>query len=295
MAIPVDFLVIGAQRCGTTTLWNVLRSHPELFLPDAKEVQYLSTEAGRQRGPRFLEPHFRSARPGQMRGFADVQLMAHPDAARWVHDHFPRAKLIAILRDPAERAHSAYWFMRGAGLEPAPTLAEAMRRERAGEVRGEWEQAHLTHLEHGRYATQLTRYLERFPRSQLRILWLDDLWENPRAVFQQLFRWLGVDESPAGVPYTVRSNRAARRRSHRLQRLLGGDTALRWHYRSWVDDRTRVWIRNALLTRLDRLNRVVADPPPLDPVTRMLLIEEYRDEIEALETLTGRDRSSWLR
>jgi len=291
----LDFFVIGAQRSGTTTLCDVLRQHPRLYLPAVKEVQYFTVEDFRQRGPRFLEPYYRDAGADRRRGLADVQLLAHADAPRLLRDHYPDARHVAILRDPAERAHSAYWFARNRGLDPAPTFEDALRRERAGDLGGEWERAHLTHLAHGRYATQLGRYVERFGADRVYVLLTDDLWDDARAAVGGLFRWLGVDDDPEGVRYQLRSNAAAGRRSRALQRLLDRDGWLKRAVRATVDDATRVRLRRHVLTRVDRLNRRPFEVPPMAPNTRAQLVAEYTDEIAELERLIERDLSAWLR
>ena len=295
MSIRLDFAVIGAQRSGTTTLCDVLQQHPQLYLPATKEVQYFTVEAFRQRGPRYLEPHYRNAGPDQRLGLADVQLLFHPDGARLLRDHHPDVKLIVILRDPVERAYSAYWFIHNAGLDPAPTFEEALRRERTGGGATEWDRAHLDHLAHGQYATQLRRYLERFGRDRLHVLLTEDLWEDARSATRSLFRWLGVDPDPPGVQYGLRSNAAARRRSVTLQRLLGRQNRLKRWVRSVVDDHTRVRVREAVLSRLDSWNRAPFEAPPMNPNTRTQLVEQYADEIRDLERLIDRDLSAWLR
>lgn len=296
MTVSLDFAVIGAQRAGTTTLADLLRQHPALFLPAVKEVRFFSSEALRQRGPRYLEPYYRAAAVGQRRGLVDGQLLALSDGAWMLHDHHPRARLIAVLRDPVERAHSAYWFARNQGLDPAPRFEDAVAREHTGGgVATEWERAHLTHLAHGRYAAQLRGFLQRFGRTRVHVLLTDDLWDSTRSVARELFRWLGVDDDPPGVRYGLRSNAAARRRSVALQRLLDREGRLKRWYRSAIGDRARVAIRQRVLTPLERLNRAPFEVPPLSPELRAELVAEFEPEIRDLEDLIGRDLSAWLR
>lgn len=110
MAIPgkVDFLVIGAQKSGTTSLFHYLRAHPRIHIPFVKEIGFFSNERKFRKGVQWYLKHFSDAEPHQIVGEVSPQYMAHPAAPGRIHSLFPDTRLIAVLRNPIDRAHSAY-------------------------------------------------------------------------------------------------------------------------------------------------------------------------------------------
>lgn len=204
-----ELLIIGTQRGGTTSLYEYLSLHPDVVPPLGKELQYFSVEFGR--GEAWYRAHFPTERAveRQRAGGRDCLVfeaspyyLFHPLAARRAGATVPAAKLIALLRDPVERAYSHYEHMRQRGLEPLSFEdAVAAEPERlAGEV--ERMQADPTYqsrahriwsyVARGHYAPQLSEWLARFPRSQLLVLRSEDLFADAGAVYARVLEFLGL-------------------------------------------------------------------------------------------------------
>ena len=185
-----DFLILGAQRGGTTTLYEFLARHPGVVPAREKEVHYFDFQTSR--GPGWYRAHFplRCRHPRRLTGEASPFYLFHPRVPGRVHRRLPRARFLVLLRDPVERAHSHYRLQRRAGLEPLATFEEAIAAE-PGRLRGEAERVraeddhysynfhHYSYLARGLYREQLTRWFEHFPRGRFLILRSEAMHADP--------------------------------------------------------------------------------------------------------------------
>lgn len=198
-----DFLCLGVQKGGTTSLYASLRAHPAVYLPQTKEVQYFSNEYAR--GEAWYASFFAAALPGQRCGECTPYYFFHPAAPRRIQALLPSARLIVLLRDPVERALSGYFHSLRLGLERLP-IDEAFARERV-RLSGTDElllRPHGVSLAHqsfsyvarSRYEEQLARYLEVFDRSQLLLVRSEDLFATPAVVWPRILRFLDLPEVP---------------------------------------------------------------------------------------------------
>lgn len=200
-----NFLIIGAAKAGTTALWHYLRQHPELYMSRHKEPRFFALygQPLAFQGPgdqtRF---NFVTDFQDYQQLFADVQdEKAIGEASPWylyvktaapaIKEMLPGVKLVAVLRDPVDRAFSNYLHAVNEGLEPLPTFREAMDAE-AARIRENWS-PRFHYKSKGFYYRQLQHYLEFFDREQLKIYLYEDLTNEPEALFADLFEYLGVD------------------------------------------------------------------------------------------------------
>ena len=206
-----DFIIIGGQKCGTTSLYQYLSEHPSVAPAVRKEVHYFDW-AFRQ-GTGWYRAHFatrpyRAAyelRTGQrlVVGEASPLYLFHPDVPKRARALLPDAKLIALLRDPVQRAYSHYQQRVRRGKESLP-FAEAVAREaeRIGDCPIEQTYTSTTrressYLTRGLYAHQLENWMRVFPREQLLILSSEDFFGDTARVFARVLAFLGL---PSGTP-----------------------------------------------------------------------------------------------
>ncbi|HEX8117108.1 MAG TPA: sulfotransferase, partial [Pyrinomonadaceae bacterium] len=206
-----------------------------------------------------------------------------PGTAERIRRYIPDAKLIAILRQPAERAFSHHLMMTRDGLETLG-FEEALATEdqRVAEKWGHrWH-----HLRRGFYAAQLKPYFELFGREQLKVYLYEDYVSDPVALMQDLFRFLNVDDT--FVPdMSVRHNESKLPRSRGLQVFLTEPRAAKNFLKTFVP--------KSLSRRIgDRLRRQNLTRPTLSPETRRRLTDIYRADIKELQDMLGRDLSHWL-
>lgn len=214
MAEP-DFLILGCQKGGTTTLYDLLCRHPRVLAARSKEVQYFSLHHGR--GPEWYRSFFPD-QEGSVTGEASPYYLFHPLAARRIAEEYPDVRLIVLLRDPVERTLSQYFHSRRLGLEPldltAALLAESDRLAGAEEVlaRGDAHDGHREHsyVSRSRYDLQLRRFADHFPTEQLLVLRSEDLFASPELVCTVAWRHLGLPPTPLGPVHALNAGRGER-------------------------------------------------------------------------------------
>ncbi|KON30555.1 hypothetical protein AC482_03600 [miscellaneous Crenarchaeota group-15 archaeon DG-45] len=255
MRVLPDFIIIGGQRCGTTSLYNNLVRHPCVAPAFQKEAHFFDVHFGRGISwYRSLFPTVVSKRwaervrgGGFATGEASPYYIFHPHAPRRIFEALPGVKLIALLRNPVDRAYSHYSARARRGVE-ALSFGEAVEREgerlrgeeeRMLEDEGYYSPSHrlFSYLSRGVYVDQLRRWMDLFPRDQLLVLRSEDFFADPGAElgrvtdFLGLPRWEGWEISRFNVGRYREMDAGVRRRlveffephNRRLYDLLGVD------------------------------------------------------------------------
>jgi hypothetical protein len=263
------FLLIGAMKSGTTTLYWYLAEHPDVFMPALKEPNFFNDHWNR--GVGWYQRLFTPAGSAIARGEASVRYTSFPDdpeCPRRISSVVPDAKLLFLVRDPVDRIRSHYLHELAALRERRP-LEQALREN-------------PIYLDRSRYAMQLERYLEHFPHERLLVVRAEDLFRAPLEVLPRVYAFLGVDPAwrPAG-PARRDNETAARfqlpvvvRRSVRLASEAGV-------YRH-VPRRLKETVRVVTQQRA-RTVPEVRIPPPLAAELRSELAEDLR----RLEEIAG--------
>jgi hypothetical protein len=198
-----DFLCLGAQKAGTTSLHHQLLQHPGIILPQQKELHYFSLSF--HRSTRWYAGHFAQARPDQLVGEVTPYYLFHPHAPEWIARLLPQVRMIVLLRDPVERALSGYFHSRRMGHEPLdlePAFAAEPGRLADPESHlarpGARHRAHQqqSYLSRSRYEVQLNRYLARFPANRLLILQSEWYFQNPEAGWRRVLEFLELPWQP---------------------------------------------------------------------------------------------------
>lgn len=301
MTMP-NFLIIGAAKCGTTALYETLQQHPQVYMSPIKEPRFFAFV---DRPPSFRGPGserynrkniteltvyqglFDDVTTEKAIGEASPVYLScwWPErTAENIRRHIPHARLIALLRQPAERAYSSYAHQRQIGSERIEDFRQALMAA-ARPDRADW--LSIRYTGDGFYYANLKPYFERFPREQIRIYLYEDWNEHPRDTLRDLCRFLQVEEHFT-PDLARRSNVTIWTRSQRLQRFLVHPHPLKRLSRLCVPAAARL----AVVDRLRAFNRTA--PPPLDPQLRRELTAQYRDDMLRLQALIGRDLSHWL-
>ena len=271
-----NFLIIGAQRSGTTSLFQVFRRHPQIYMPDVKEVNFFFHDNHYRRGVEYYQSYFADA-PAEavMVGEASPGYICKPGVAGRIHELLPSVKLVAVLRNPVDRAYSQYWDNRR-------FLAEPLSFEQAMDVAltPEYRHGERGYFSRGAYIDQIESYLELFRREQLLVLIFEELKQDPEAVFGRCFDFLGVDPS-FRCPEMTRASNSSMVWDNPLHAFFLQHN----QYQKWVP---RHWIK--LLCRGQLVKR---NYPPMDPATRQRLEDFYRPLNRRLERFLGRELTAW--
>jgi hypothetical protein len=206
-----DFVIIGAQRGGTTSLHAYLGAHPQVETPATKELHFITDR--HERGLDWYLGQF----PAELAldvitGEATPYALFHPLAPRRLREIAPAARLIALLRNPVDRAYSHYILERSGGhetLDFAAALDAEQKRLDGEEARLTREPTyasaphkHASYLARGDYARQLERWFAVFPREQILVLRSEDLYERSAETFAHVAQFLGISH-PAPIPFTA--------------------------------------------------------------------------------------------
>jgi hypothetical protein len=294
-----NFLIVGAAKSGTTAFYQALRQHPQVFMSAVKEPHYFAFAGEKMdyRGPGVTinatsvtelgeyERLFAGAGDEKAVGEASALYLYVPAAAPRIREYAPEMKLIAILRQPAERAFSAFTHLRRDGREPLADFRAALRSE-AERTRENWGFLwRYTAL--GFYAQQLRRYYALFPREQICVLLYDDFRAEPLGALRRAFRFIGVsDEFTPDL--SLRPKVSGAPRSRWLHDFLRGAHPVK----SLAKILLPAPLRQRAKLRLTNRNLVKQEFPP---DIRRELTALYRADILELQDLIERDLTAWLR
>ena len=299
MAEP-NFFIIGAQKCGTTALHHAMSQHPEIFLSRKKEPFFFAMDGKVPNCWTVSKMNFKwlvykwddylrlfeGVKNEKAIGEASAIYLSsyYPErtAAR-IRKRIPHARIIALIRQPSERAYSAFNYYHARNLEPLSDFEMALSCEKERiEQDGIPD---IRHFSNGLYYKNLKPYFDFFPRNQIRVYLFEDWLNNSGAVLEDAFHFLGVDETVKVTVQQLNVGHGFRSRllrkillrpnlqPSRFGRLLG-------LFPGHINDRMTKWNRMAL--------------PGLCPHLRQLLNIRYRDDLTKLQTLIERDLSAWI-
>jgi hypothetical protein len=299
-----NFFVIGAPKAGTTALYHCLKQHPDIYMSPVKEPLYFIYDSeypvSRHRAGTFVQkividqPRdyymlFAQVANQHAVGEASPLSLRSARAAERIHQSLPQARLIAILRQPAERAYSHYLFMRfNRYAEPASSFAQALAQEEARR-QANWFSGFF-YRTNGYYYSQLRPYYDLFPPEQIKIYLYEDWNSAPQRTLEDIFRFLEVDE--AFTPVIRRSNVTQFPHNYSIHKFINQPSRLERALRF-----IPAGMRNKIIMTAQTWNQQhnLIPPPPIDAEIRRQLTEGYREDILKLQELIGRDLSGWMK
>lgn len=302
MTLP-DFLLVGAPKAGTTALHTALARHPDVFMSTPKEPKFFLTDDGvrppARGGPgdaqtirkqiwrrADYERLFEAAPAGALRGESTTLYLQEPAAHRRIRSLIPQARLVAVLRDPVDRAHSNWTHLRSAGLEPERDFVRACGLEPERIAAG-WA-PFWRYLGLGRYAEQLEQLFGVFPREQVLVLFYRDLRESPVEALDQVCAFLGlqtgvITDLPAENVTVQSSSSFVNQAAARILR----DSSRFGH---WLPERLRRGFSGPAVRWLQREQQV---RQPTQTEDRLALIPRLEDDISRLEKLLELSLPHW--
>lgn len=302
-----DFFIVGHQKCGTTALYRMLQNHPQVYMPAEKEPRFMIPELrppppkpGRKRKqPTTLDEYlemFADAGPDQLAGEASPQYLRYPEVPGEIAAVSPQAKIIALLREPADFLRSFHGQMLHNRIENQKDFQKAMELEparRRGKrfPRGCNRQKWLLYSDHVRYREQLEWFAERFPRERVLVLAYEDYRRDNEGTVREVLRFLGLDDE---VPVQqVDTNPLRDVRWQRLHRLTADMQEARRNP-AGVHPAVRAvdaLVPSALRERFgDQWRNIIYRPrkPPSPEFVRELRVR-FKPQVEAVSEYLGRD------
>jgi hypothetical protein len=296
LSLPT-FIIAGAPKCGTTALWGYLNDHPDVFMSQMKEPNFFTKtqtdlgngilKPGRNRwlyyknGLEWYEELFKEGQACLARGEASTHYFAAPDSAKLIQDQLPEIKLIFMLRDPAERTYSHYWQdVKNEQITPIPFEQLVQQNH-----------DYFKYYQYvSKYRLHLGRFMNLFSPKQILVLLDSDLKQDPLGTYSKVCNFIGVraDQIPTGLghnyqAYTVPKNR-------KIGSMLSSlrHTPIKKYLPSSLSTRL-----GSVLRSLTALNEKEARYAPLSQGLREKMISEFREDIDFVEALLGKDLRAW--
>jgi hypothetical protein len=277
-----DFLIIGAEKAGTTWAYDILRAHPDLFLPDVKEIHFFNrftstgreTDNFRRRGLGWYDRHFDGAHGNMAVGEATPMYLCDPDAPGRIRQTLPDARFIVLLRDPVSRTLSHYRMARA-------------KRHVSEELRTLIDRRDPIFIGRSLYGAQLERWFGLFPRDRFLVLFFEEVMAAPREALVRIADWLGVDAAPllSADPDTARNAAAGYRSAAVYNASVAGARALQ------ESPATRKLARGlkaaGLYDLVKRANATDAPAIPLSDADRAALVRCFREDVALLTAILG--------
>jgi hypothetical protein len=302
VALP-DFFVAGAPKAGTTALHAALAQHPELCMSTIKEPKFFLSDGPppAQGGPgdaktyrehiwrrQDYERLFAAAPAGALRGESTPFYLYRPDAQLRIRALIPQARLIIVIRDPVERAHSNWAHLWSSGLDPIDDFVRACAAEDDRVAAGWADFWHYKRI--GLYGQQLERLYSVFPREQALVIRYRELVDDPPGTLDRICGFLGVRQGV--IDHVPRENVTAHpdysRRHQHVSRLLRAASA--------TTARLPGRRGKAMVERLE--NSLQDGAAPRRALTwdqRQALLPYFETDLQLLSEITGDNYESWLR
>jgi Sulfotransferase domain len=305
-----DFFIVGHPKCGTTALYHMLKQHPQIFMPELKEPWFFASDMR----PRFQPPRagappktiedyltlFATAEPGQRVGEASSSYLLSRTAAAEIAATQPDARIIAILREPAQFLRSLHGQLLLTHVESKKSFAKAIslegaRREGRKIPRRSHRPQLLMYSEHVRYVEQLRRYHSVFPPDRVLVLIYEDFRADNEATVRNVWRFLGVQE---GAPMRVMDANPTviRMRSQGLDELLNAISVGRGPGSRAVKSALKAVMPSTLRGKAIQTTQrhlINGRPQPPDEGVLLELRRRFKGEVAALSEYLDRDLLSF--
>lgn len=280
----LDFLIIGTQKAGTTSLYNYIDEHPQIFVPQVKEIQYFVDDRFYKQGPDYLAPFYKGSESAKAIGMAYVHMLPFEDCPKRVKEFNPNMKLIVMLRDPVKRAYSAYNFAAKNGWEKKDVnFLETLNLEPARLNGNYTERYELAYFHNGLYHKHLSNWAKVFPKENMLILKDSELRHNREETLKRVFDFLGVDQN-AKVDFEVEHNKAGGIKNPALQKvLLDKEAGWKRTLGSVVPKPVKVAIRSKVIKPMMEWNQKEELSRPITPQEKSTIAPYFTEDLDALK------------
>ena len=278
-----NFFLVGAPRSGTTAMYSLLKQHPEVYLSILKEPHFFGTDLTVQphtiREPDLYLGLFANAGGCKRVGEGSVWYLTSSRAAREIREFAPAAKILALLREPAEMAYSLYHLYRRTGNEDLPSFEEALAAQeerRAGRwiPAGTYFPEGLQYVEVARAADKVERFYSAFGRDRVRVILFEDFRRDNAKVYREVLEFLDID--PGFTPELDPARAAERIQLMAIRQLRQTDPRVRRR-----------------MSREGIKQHTGPKGQPMSPEVKARLRQIFRPDVERLGELLGRDLSHW--
>ncbi len=287
-----NFLCIGAQKTGTTTLYQILKEHPDVTVSrPRKETKYFYRDEEYKLGLEFYSKFFSYEKPKKAIGEFDPDYLYFPYVAERIYNDLGTdVKFIVMFRNPVDRAYSQYLMSIHKGMEKL-SFEEALKHEmKRIEKGGRIEKNNFSYISRGLYDEQLSRYFKFFSKENFLFINYDEEFKNDLAgTLNKICNFLGIAQLELNI--NIRANEASKVKSETLRNLVRKNNPIKRMLLKFISDPE---LKRKIRKKILNWNRTNIKVVPLGENIRKELYQDYfSSSIEHLEKLTGENFSSW--
>jgi hypothetical protein len=289
--VKVNTLIIGAGRSGTTSLFKILESHPEVCFSKIKEVHYFSIEDLYCRGEKYYESFFPHFKNEKIVASADTYLLMDYSAISRIKAYNPEIKIIVMLRNPVDRAYSSYNYSINYGYHKAyNSFIDSIVFEK--DIENEEsiiQRNNLGHFYGSLYGKHLSEWSKIFTKENLLIITLDELKSNTDGFMNKLSSYLAINPFLLNQKYEGKQNQNAVPKIKSFEQfLLNRDSGLRkfirWFFPSFLK---KLIIHSNIVDKIHELNRKPSEYKPLSKQDKLLAMKYFEKDLEILKSEFG--------
>ena len=293
MPLP-NFLCVGTQKAGTSTLQDILVQHPDIFLPAIKETRFFRDDSEFAKGTEYYQNEFFSTVRGEKAvGEIDPDYMYFEHVPGRIHECLDTdIRFIFLLRNPVDRAYSHYWMSYYRGYDRDPFTRSIELEEDRIKI-GFFERNQFSYIDRGHYAEQIERYLRFFPKQNMLFLVFEEDFRNRSSREKSIGSILEfLDLQHLELNVDIRSNPSSRPKYQFIRDIIYGRPAPLRFLASVVVPSAKWRQRVALL--VDQKNRVESRPPALlTELREEIWNRHFKQDVGRLELLLNRELKSW--
>lgn len=295
MKLP-NFLIIGVQKAGTSSINRYLKEHPQVYMSPLKETNFLTNvskdsqqnDSSQSKRITTFEQYaqlFENVDDEIAIGEASPNYLFHyQSSSELIHQYLPQAKLIAIIRDPSERAYSDYLMHVREAKYKGKSLVEQLKTS---------SQTSYTLLK-GLYYQPLKHFVEKFGSDQIQVYLYEDFCRSPLMFMQTLYEFIGVDQTfQPDMSYKMQQGKLPKNKT--VNNLLRTENPIRTAAANTLKFFFPLQVRQKIRNQILEANSIDKKQVPLSTEERKLLVNYYRDDILKLQDLINRDLSAWLK
>ena len=282
----VNFIGIGAPKCGTTWLIKCLDEHPSIFIPDRKEVNFFYDDpllGNFRKGLDWYREYYEKSTPLQKNGEFTTHYMYYDNSEKLIKATFPNTKLIVCLRNPADMIYSYYIWEQAnfRNSEVADTFEETLLKR-------------PDIVKKGYYYKYLNRFYDTFDKDQIHVILFDDILKNPSQVIKNVFNYIGVDDTflPSQTHKKINESKITKNKyiSSGIYTLINLLEKMRFKKLAYD-----VQSDHRISMIYSKINKKPYKYNPMNSATRKDLIRLFENDIKSLEKLIKRDLGAWIK
>jgi len=289
MKRKIDFIGVGAAKCGTTWLFECLNQHPQILVPLKKELYFFYKENGHifwenqpskyDRGIGWYLDQFPDYEKGKVRGEMATNYYRDSQSPKLINNHFPNINIIVILRNPVDMLYSLFWFGKATVSASLPETFDKFIEKKK-------------FLDRGLFFKHLSRYYDFFDENQIYVMLLDDVKRDSVKAVTDLYHFLKVKSDFVPLIIKEKVNSTPMTKNMSFKKVIN---IIFKRVSPLLTEKMKLsLVSNNFLYRVyQKVNQNKVKYPPMDRNLRKELIEYYRNDIKKLEKLIGRDLSKW--